>query len=143
MARGIEPEQRDENLSLGRLVDQNSYAREKHQIDFGDSKFDFIQDKNERLVVAEIKKSSRTEKASRLQLAHYLYQLQKEGIEADGVLLFPTEKTRVEVKLTPDLEKELDSLYAEIEALTSLPTPPPLAHCKYCSKCAYGEYCWG
>ena len=143
MARGIEPEPKDEYLALGRLIDQNSYAREKHQVDFGDSKFDFIQGKDGQLVVSEVKKSSRAEKASYLQLAHYLYDLKKEGIEAKGLLLFPTEKKRIEVELTVELMKELDSIYAEIEKLTNTALPPPLEHCKYCSKCAYGEYCWG
>ena len=143
MARGIEPEPKNEYLTFGRLIDQNSYAREKHQVDFGDSKFDFMQSEDGQLVVSEIKKSSRTEKASRLQLAHYLYSLKKEGIEARGVLLFPTEKKRVEVDLTPDLITELATIYVAIETLTSQMVPPPLVHCKYCGKCAYSEYCWG
>lgn len=100
MARGIESDQDDEYLTLGRLIDQNTYAREKHQVAFGDSKFDFMQSKDGALVISEVKKSSRAERASTLQLAHYLYELKKEGIEATGVLLFPTEKKRTEVRLT-------------------------------------------
>ena len=41
MARGIEPEPRDDFLALGRLIDRNSYARERHQVAFGDNRFDF------------------------------------------------------------------------------------------------------
>lgn len=143
LARAMTADQKDEHLAFGRLIDQNSYAREKHQVDFGDSKFDFLQSEDGQLVVSEVKKSSRTEKASRLQLAHYLYSLKKEGIEARGVLLFPTEKKRVEVDLTPDLIAELETIYVAIETLTSQTLPPPLVHCKYCAKCAYSEYCWG
>lgn len=143
MARGIEPEPKDEFLALGRLVDQNSYARERHQVGFGDNKFDFVQGADGDLVVCEVKKSSRAERSARLQLAHYLYELQKAGIEARGVLMFPTEKKRVEVELTDEAIAELDSIYAEIEALVRRASPPAAEFCKYCGKCAYAEYCWG
>ena len=111
MARGINADQTNENLTIGRLIDQNSYAREKHQVAFGDNKFDFIDDKSGTLVISEIKKSSRAEKASRLQLAHYLYQLEKEGITAKGVLLYPKEKKRTEVFLSDELRNELERVY--------------------------------
>lgn len=143
MARGIEPEPKDESLALGRLVDRNSYARERHQVGFGGNKFDFVQGADGELVVCEVKKSSRAERSARLQLAHYLYDLQKAGIEARGVLMFPTEKKRVEVELTEALKAELDHVYAEVESLARRPAPPPAETCRYCSKCAYAEYCWG
>lgn len=143
LARGVTAEQSNESLALGRLVDQNSYARERHQVGFGDNKFDFVQGADGELVVCEVKKSSRAERSARLQLAHYLYDLQKTGIEARGVLMFPTEKKRVEVELTDALKAELDCVYAEIESLAQRNVPPPAEHCKYCGKCAYAEYCWG
>ncbi len=143
MARGINADQTNENLTIGRLIDQNSYAREKHQVAFGDNKFDFIDDKSGTLVISEIKKSSRAEKASRLQLAHYLYQLEKEGITAKGVLLYPKEKKRTEVFLSDELRNELERVYTEIEKISAAAVPPPPLKCKYCAKCAYAEYCWG
>ncbi len=143
LARGVTAEQSNESLTFGRLVDQNSYARERHQVGFGDNKFDFVQGADGELVVCEVKKSSRAERSARLQLAHYLYDLQKAGIEARGVLMFPTEKKRVEVELTNALKAELDCVYAEIESLAQRNVPPPAEHCKYCGKCAYAEYCWG
>ena len=66
MARGVEPNPKDEYLSLGRLLDQNSYARERHQLTFGDNKFDFMQSgEGGSLVVCEVKKSSRAEASAR------------------------------------------------------------------------------
>ena len=112
------------------------------EVDFGDGKFDFVQEKDGRLVVCEVKKSSRSEASARLQLAHYLYTLKKEGVDAAGVLLFPSEKRRVAVELTPELIAELEKAYEEIGRLTLLETPPPLVRCKYCSGCAFAEYCW-
>jgi CRISPR-associated exonuclease Cas4 len=124
------------------LIDQNTFAREKHQIVFGDNKFDFMQDKDGALVVSEVKKSSRAERSAALQLAHYLYALKKEGIEAKGVLHFPTEKKKADVVLTDHLIAELESIYSDILTLTSQETPPLPAWSKYCAKCAYAEYCW-
>ena len=143
MARGIEPEPRDDFLALGRLIDRNSYARERHQVAFGDNRFDFVQGADGDLVVCEVKKSSRAERSARLQLAHYLYDLRKAGIEAKGVLMFPTEKKRVEVVLTDELMAELDAAYDAIGTLVRSDAPPAAESCKYCGKCAYAEYCWG
>jgi CRISPR-associated exonuclease Cas4 len=142
MSRSVAPKPEDDYLALGRLIDQNTFSREKHQIAFGDNKFDFMQDKGGALVVSEVKKSSRAERSAILQLTHYLYALRKEGIEAKGVLHFPTEKKRVDVILTDDLISELESIYSAIVTLTSKRAPPLAAWSKYCSKCAYAEYCW-
>lgn len=142
IARGIEPNPKDEYLALGRLIDQNSYARERHQVTFGDDKFDFMQSDVDGVVICEVKKSSRAEASARMQLAHYLYDLRKAGISAKGLLMFPAEKKRVEVELTDDLMTELDVVYASIRKLTETSTPPPAETCKYCRKCAYAEYCW-
>jgi CRISPR-associated exonuclease Cas4 len=142
LAYGIYADQNNDYLALGRLIDQNTFVREKHQINFGDNKFDFMQDKNGVLIVSEVKKSSRAERSAVLQLAHYLYALKKEGIEAKGVLHFPTEKKRTDVVLTDDLMSELESIYSAIMMLTSQETPPPTTWSKYCSNCAYAEYCW-
>ena len=143
LSRAVTQDQDNESLSLGRLLDQNSYSRERHQLTFGDNKFDFMQSGDDgRLVVCEVKKSSRAEGSARLQLAHYLYDLRKAGIEAKGLLMFPTEKKRVEVELTDELMAELDDIYAKIEGLTERELPPPAEMGKYCKKCAYADYCW-
>jgi CRISPR-associated exonuclease Cas4 len=142
MSRSVAPKPEDDYLALGRLIDQNTFTREKHQITFGDNKFDFMQDKDGALIVSEVKKSSRAERSAVLQLAHYLYALKKEGIEAKGELHFPTEKKRIDVILTDDLMSELDSIYSAIEMLASQEAPPPAVWSKYCPKCAYAEYCW-
>jgi CRISPR-associated exonuclease Cas4 len=142
MCRGIEPERQDESLVLGRLVDANSYGSERHSINFGNSQFDIVRGKGETLVVAEIKKSSRSVEASTLQLKHYLYELEKEGINAEGELLFPKEKKKISVILDDDSRKQLDQIYSEIIEIGKMAKPPNVSRCRYCSKCAYREWCW-
>lgn len=143
LSRSISSDPSNEHMVLGRLIDENSYTRERHQVAFGDNKFDFIQSEGDRVIVCEVKKSSRAEASARLQLAHYLYELEKMGIEASGVLMFPKEKKRVSIELTMETKNELDGIYKEIKTLTELGNPPPAKSGKYCPKCSYAEYCWG
>ena len=142
LSRAVMQDQDNEYLSFGRLVDRDSYSRDRHQLSFGDDKLDFIRSDDDGLVVCEVKKSSRAEASARMQLAHYLYDLRKAGIEAKGLLMFPTEKKREEVRLTPEIMAELDDIYAKIEELTERSAPPPAKMGKYCKKCAYAEHCW-
>ena len=138
----IDQDQENDFIMMGRLVDRNSYQRDKKSIDFEGSKFDILRKEKGTLVVGEIKKSSRSIDAARLQLAHYLYELSKSGIEARGELLFPKEKKREEVLLSEELKTHLDQVYQEIIAITSLEPPPCAKRCKYCRNCAYNELCW-
>jgi len=142
MSHGVEAGKEDEFLKLGRLVDESSYKRIRHSISFGDSKFDLLKEENGVLVIGEIKKSSRSIEAARLQLAHYLYELAKFGVAARGELLFPEERKREDVSLTEELQSKLDAIYAEIKEIVILSCPPKVQNCKYCRHCAYQELCW-
>lgn len=84
ISHGVEADKEDEFLKLGRLIDESSYERVRHSVSFGDSKFDLLKEEKGVLVIGEIKKSSRSIEAARLQLAHYLYELAKSGIAARG-----------------------------------------------------------
>ncbi|KUK58050.1 MAG: CRISPR-associated protein Cas4, partial [Synergistales bacterium 53_16] len=108
MARGIEPDRQHDDLLLGRLLDRNSYSRDSHDVQEGNSRFDIVREKDGVLVIGEIKKSSRAREASRMQLAHYLYELSRDGIYAEGELLFPKEKKRERVILDDALKGILD-----------------------------------
>ncbi len=142
MCRGIEPDRRDELLRLGRLIDESSYSRERHNIDMGDNRFDVFSEEGGILVIGEVKKSSRSLDASRLQLAHYLYSLEKEGILAEGRLLFPQERRREEVLLDDSLRQSLDRAYEEIQSIGESSRPPELRKNSWCRNCAYREWCW-
>lgn len=128
-------------LEIGRLIHETSYSRNRKEI-FIDRllKIDLIKGK----LIGEIKKSSRHRESARLQLLFYLYYLKKEkGLEdLDGVLLFPKERKREEVKLTPEDEKRIEELLKEMEEVLNKPTPPPLEKKPYCRTCSYREICW-
>jgi CRISPR-associated exonuclease Cas4 len=142
MARCIEPDERNELLILGRLADESGYQRDKHNIPFGNNRFDIVRKEGETLVVSEIKKSSRSLKAARLQILHYLYELKKNGVEARGELLFSEERKKEQVQLNEESMHELDVLYSRIQETAGHSTPPEPIWGGYCKKCAYNEFCW-
>ena len=142
MAHGLEPDRDDEFLVMGRLIDQNSYGRDKKSIDFGSNRFDVLREEDGTLVIGEVKKTSRSIDAARFQLAHYLYELYKSGVDAKGQLLFPKEKKKETVELTEEMKTELDAIYDDIRNIIKLEVPPERVKCRYCRNCAYKDFCW-
>jgi len=137
----IDPSQDHELLNLGRITHEFSYQRERKEI-FVDNllKIDLMKGK----LIAEVKRSSRHKKAARLQLAYYLYYLKHEkGLEFEGILLFPKERKTENVKLTCELEEEVESIIKQMRPVISSVQPPPAKKIKYCKSCSFKELCWG
>lgn len=82
MSHQLTPDQEDTNVAIGRLIDRNSYGREKKQLAVGSSKMDIFSIVDGQLVIGEVKKSSRYRDSARMQLAFYLKELSDRGIEA-------------------------------------------------------------
>lgn len=142
MAHELNPDEDHPYLELGRIIQENSYRREKKEITYGNMKIDLLKSKECEIVIGEIKKSSRFEKSAIMQLVFYLYTLKKQGIEAKGELLIPKEKKRIPVELDNGKEKELKGAFFDIEDLLNQKRPPEPKRIKYCSHCAYREFCW-
>ena len=138
----IAADQDDESLDIGRFLSEHTYQRHKKEMLIGDNKVDRMHKEGSNLIISEIKKSSRFKESSRYQLLYYLQTLKKMGIQAKGELLFPEEKRKETVELTPETEEELDKAVRDIRAIAKLPVPPPPKKIKFCAKCAYREYCW-
>ncbi len=142
MSHELNPEQDNSLIELGRVIHESSYKRDEKEISFGGMKIDLIRKENGNIIVGEVKKSSRFELPSKMQLAYYLYRLKKEGIEAKGELLFPKEKKRVVVELDADLIKELEEAIREMQEIIAQERPPEARKTGFCAKCAYAEFCW-
>lgn len=142
MARNIIPDQKDDNIDIGRFLHEQSYKREEKEISFGNVKFDVIFKNKDKLVIGETKKSSKYEEASKWQLLYYLLVLKEAGIYAEGVLLYPEEKKRVEVILTEDKINELHNVIKEISIIVLKETPELPKKKGICKKCGYREYCF-
>lgn len=142
MARRLTPDEDDVNIDIGRFIHQNTYSREKKEIDLGNAKLDLIHNENGELVVGEVKKSSRFLESAKTQLLFYLLQLKEMGIDARGELLIPAEKKRVQVELDATSEKEIQNIISEIENIVNDTSAPPPVKTKWCRNCAYSEFCW-
>ncbi|MGI6711759.1 MAG: CRISPR-associated protein Cas4 [Bacillota bacterium] len=142
MAHKIVPDQSDQNIDYGRFLHENTYQRDKKEISVGHLKFDMVRRKDGQLIVGEVKKSSKHELSAKMQLAHYLTELRSIGINARGELLFPQEKKKIDVELTPDLVDKIEQAKSDILRIVYLPGPPQVIKNKFCSKCAYAEMCW-
>lgn len=142
MLHKIIPDQEDENIEIGRFLHEFYSKRGKKEIDIGSGKIDRIKKIGDRLIVQEIKKTSRFKESSFYQLLFYLYQLKKMGINAAGELLFAEEKKKETVELTEENERYLEEIIEEIKKFAYMEVPPSPKKIKYCSKCAYCEYCW-
>jgi len=130
----------DENILIGRQIQNRSFSRERKGITIGPVSFDFLRD-GERLIVCEVKKSRRLVEPQIYQLYYYLWFLKQKGIEAQGLILYPKEKKRKRVELTPEIEEELESIVFEIRKIVNLPTPPPIRKKTHCKGCSYYEFC--
>jgi len=142
MSHQLTPDQDDTNIAIGRLIDSNSYGREKKQLVVGSSKMDIFSVVDGHLVIGEVKKSSRYRDSARMQLAFYLKELTERGIEATGELRFPEEKQRETVELDQKLREDLDRVERDILRILYLDNPPTPVKIKWCRKCAYAEFCW-
>lgn len=142
MARQVIPEQDHAFLDLGRFLQEKAYSRNKKEILVGHLKFDLVRRKDGQLVIGEVKKSSRFERSAFMQLALYLYELKELGIDAQGELLFPEEKKRINVVLNPELIEEIEKAKREILRIVYLDIPPQPVKGKFCRNCAYNDFCW-
>lgn len=138
--RDIRFEDENEYVQLGRLIDENSYKRNKKQIEIGNIKIDFIDQKG---VIHEIKKSDRIEKAHIYQLKYYIYTLRGMGVEGiTGEIDYPKLKKKETVVWEEADEAEFETIFSSIRDILGREKPPAVINQPYCKKCAYYEFCY-
>lgn len=142
LAHGIEADQQHEDMKMGNVIHEYSYGREHKEIQFGHSKFDIVSKKDGKLIIGEMKKSSRFIESSRMQLLFYLKQLHNNNINAEGMLMFPDEKKREIVILDDESIKKIEYVIEDVVKIVNQKNPPVAEKIKYCKKCAYAEFCW-
>jgi CRISPR-associated exonuclease Cas4 len=142
LAHGLEADQQDENMRIGNVIHETSFNRNSKEIEFGHSKFDIISRENGKIIVGEVKKSSRFIESSRMQLLFYLKELSDNNIDAEGVLIFPDERKREVVILDDENKIKLENMIKDIKYIVNLDKAPEPVMSKYCKKCAYAEFCW-
>lgn len=74
----INMETEDENVLLGKLLDEHSYKRDEKHINIDNViNIDFVREHNQ---IHEVKKSRAIEEAGIWQVKYYLYYLKKKGV---------------------------------------------------------------
>lgn len=134
-------EKQNENVLLGKLIDQGTYQSKRKQIMLDETiNIDFIEDCK---VIHEVKKSRAMEKSSEWQVKYYIYYLRNKGINIEkGILDYPKLRQIKEVYLTKDDEQHLEEIIIEIQRIKQTNDIPDVIDSKICSKCAYFEYCY-
>lgn len=134
-------EDENENVLLGKLIDDSAYGREHKHIMVDETvNVDFIKDWK---VLHEIKKSKSIEEASIWQVKYYLYFLNQRGIQIQkGILDYPKIKKREEVVLLEGDNEKIEEILSDIERIVLQDKMPPLLNSKICKSCAYFEYCF-
>ena len=141
ISHGIEPDQNNEHISLGRLINEDYYRKFPKEIMLDNKiKIDLIEGGR---VIGEVKKSSRYLKSAKMQLLFYLYYIEKtRGTKVKGILLIPEERKRIYLSLSQEDRMEIEKAIKEIEKITKSLKPPELKRTKYCKNCGYRELCW-
>ncbi|NCQ53420.1 MAG: CRISPR-associated protein Cas4 [Caldisericum sp. CG2_30_36_11] len=142
MAHQIVADQDNTYLALGRLIDEDSYKRNVKRVEMGNLIIDLVKTKRGEVLIGEVKKSSKSPEAAKLQLAYYLYFLKKNNVTSKGMLLFPKERKKIPVELSSELEKEVEQTIKEIQQIVQSEIPPSKEKNRFCNNCAYREFCW-
>jgi len=132
----------DDNIEIGRMLHENSYSDERKNIIIDDTiAIDFIKKEGEHLIF-EVKKSSKLKIPALYQLYYYLWYLKKnKGININGMLVYPKEKRKEEILLTPEIENEIEFIVNDIPKILESKIPPKAENRKYCKRCSYYEFC--
>lgn len=137
----INMEVENENVQLGKLLDENSYRRDEKHINIDNViNIDFIKEHSE---IHEVKKSKAIEEAGIWQVKYYLYYLKKKGVEnLTAKIDYPLMKKTLEIELTFEDEKRLEEIIEEIERIKELALPEMFEEKKICKACAYHDLCF-
>lgn len=140
-SRGIQMEHNSDAVYLGKLIHENSYEREKKEIDIDDTiKIDFIgKDK----VIHEVKKSDKVEEPHIWQLKYYIWYLRQKGVEGvTGKINYPKLKKTLDVSWEEGDEEKMAAILKKVDAIKKAEFPPIVDKMKICKRCSYHDMCW-
>ena len=144
-AKNIRFEKTSEDVAIGKLISENTYEREKHEIHIENNDNDVVLDffDRKRKVIHEVKKSKKMEELHIWQVKYYLFILEKIGIaDVKGEIDYPKIKKKIDVKLLDEDKKQIEDSIVKINETLSSSIPPPVIKKPYCKKCSYYEFCY-
>lgn len=137
----INMEQNSELVSIGKLLDDGSYSREKKGILIDNTiNIDFIRNG---AVLHEVKKSKSVEEAGIWQLKYYMYYLENKGIKnVKAKIDFPLLRETRDVVLDGEDKIALENIIKNIEEIMKKEKTPAIINSNICKKCAYYDLCY-
>lgn len=134
-------EQESENVAIGKILDETTYQRNDKHLNIDNViNIDFLQKTQ---TLHEVKKSRKIEEAGILQVKYYLYYLKLRGVHnMKGKIDYPLLRSSIFVELTPDDEKQIESILSEIEDIVTQKIPPDCIKKGICKNCAYHDLCF-
>jgi len=144
-AHNINMEQTSEDVYIGKIISENTYIRESHEIHIGNRDHDLSLDffDKRRRVIHEVKKSNKMEELHIWQAKYYLYVLELLGIEVKYAEIdYPKLKRIIKVYLDNNDRIEIDKTIENIEQILKFIQPPTIINKPYCRKCSYYEFCY-
>lgn len=138
---GIQMEQENENVKIGKILDEETYRRDEKHINIDNIiNIDFIRSSG---ILHEIKKSKKIEDAGILQVKYYLYYLKQKGVTGIKARIdYPLLKKSLEIELTDEDVKEIEEVLSDIRSIVNRDFPPELKKKNICKSCAYFDLCF-
>lgn len=137
--RGVRMEKDFDRVIEGQILHEQAYKHLPREIMIDNAfKIDAIDGNH----VREVKISSKMEKADKLQMLYYLYQLKLRGLKKEGLISYVKERQIKEVVLDRKAEKNLKKAMDEALDILEESKPPTFKKKNYCKKCAYHNFCF-
>lgn len=127
----------------GELLHESRFKRQTNkEVGFDRVKIDFLK-YGDQVYVHEIKKSKKFEDAHIWQLKYYIYNLQNKGINCSaGVIHYPASMRKVDVQYSQEDKAAIEQILTEIQKIINQNSPPKKLSKKFCSRCAYFDFCF-
>lgn len=138
---GINMENDNENVMLGKLLDETTYRRDEKHINIDNViNIDFIKEHKE---LHEVKKSRAIEEAGIWQVKYYLYYLRQRGVtNLKAQIDYPLLKKNLIIELSDEDICELENVISNISEINNQDMPPNFCQKRICRKCAYHDLCF-
>ena len=122
-ANEINMEQNSELVSIGKIIDETSYKREKKSILIDNTiNIDFIKDG---AVLHEVKKTKAIEEAGIWQLKYYIYYLKQKGVETlEAKIDYPLLRQTKEIVLEKKDVEIIENVIKNIQEIVTKEKPP-------------------
>ncbi len=137
----INMEQNSELVSIGKILDENSYKNEKKSILIDNTiNIDFIKN---RTILHEVKKTKSIEEAGIWQIKYYMYYLEQRGVKnIKATIDYPLLRKTKEILLEKEDKEILKNVIKNVEKIKKEEKTPSKINSKICKKCAYFDLCY-